>query len=156
MRNPKILLPQLVNECALSGIHFSRALFVPSMSKYTKVTSGASVIPSDLSGIDLSWQFNLQRIWEKIMHGKEMTPLLDKDFKIESKLMLPPHEFLYDNASKGGPSHNDFPCSAVIPSLPLTIKWLRDCVKEHPSTRLQVLVTGSLHLVGDLLKLLKR
>lgn len=67
-----------------------------------------------------------------------MTPLLDKDFKIESKLMLPPHEFLYDNASKGGPSHNDFPCSAVIPSLPLTIKWLRDCVKEHPSTRLQV------------------
>lgn len=156
VRNPKILLPQLVNECALSGIHFSRALFVPSMSKYTKVTSGASVIPSDLSGIDLSWQFNLQRIWEKIMHGKEMTPLLDKDFKIESKLMLPPHEFLYDNASKGGPSHKDFPCSAVIPSLPLTIKWLRDCVKEHPSTRLQVLVTGSLHLVGDVLKLLKR
>lgn len=54
------------------GIHFSKALFVPSMSKYNKVTSGASVVPSDLSGIDLSWQFNLQRIWEKIIHGKGM------------------------------------------------------------------------------------
>ncbi|GAU24211.1 hypothetical protein TSUD_23480 [Trifolium subterraneum] len=85
-----------------------------------------------------------------------MTTLVEKDFKIESKLMLPPREFLYDNASNGGASHNYFPCSAVMPSLPLTIKWLRDCVKEHPSTRLQVLVTGSLHLVGDVLKLLKR
>ncbi|XP_045807871.1 folylpolyglutamate synthase [Trifolium pratense] len=156
VRNPAILLPRLVNTCASSGTHFSRALFVPSMSKYTKVTSGASVISSDISGIDLSWQFNLQTIWEKIMHGKEMTTLVEKDFKIESKPMLPPHEFLYDNASNGGASHNYFPCSAVMPSLPLTIKWLRDGVKEHPSTRLQVLVTGSLHLVGDVLKLLKR
>jgi len=54
------------------GIHFSRALFVPNMSKYSKVVSGASVISSDLHGIDLSWQFNLQRIWEKITHGKGM------------------------------------------------------------------------------------
>ncbi|KAJ1385179.1 Peptide chain release factor class I/class II [Sesbania bispinosa] len=156
VRNPHILLPQLVNTCASSGIRFSRALFVPSMSKYTKVTSGASVIPSDLSGIDLSWQLNLQKIWEKIMHGKEMTTPLEKDFKTDSKENLPPHEFLYDNASNGCPSHNNFAFSAVMPSLPLTIKWLRDCIKEHPSTRLQVLVTGSLHLVGDVLKLLKR
>ena len=60
---------------------------------------------------------------------------------IDSKEILPPHEFLYQNASKRCPSLNHFPCSAVIPSLPLTIKWLRDCVKEHPSTRLQVIVT---------------
>ncbi|XP_061349660.1 folylpolyglutamate synthase isoform X2 [Gastrolobium bilobum] len=155
VRSPQILLPRLVNTCASSGIHFSGALFVPSMSKYTKVTSGASVIPSDLRGIDLSWQFNLQRIWEKIMHGKEMTTMLEKDFEKDGKI-LPPYEFLYDNASNGCPSHDHFVRSAVIPSLPLTIKWVRDCVKEHPSTRLQVLVTGSLHLVGDVLKLLKR
>ncbi|XP_057423419.1 folylpolyglutamate synthase isoform X2 [Lotus japonicus] len=156
VRDPCILLPRLVNICASSGIHFSRALFVPSMSKYTKVTSGASVIPSDLGGIDLSWQFNLQRVWEKIMHGKAVTPSLENDFKISSKETLPPHEFLYDNVSNGFPSHNYSARSAVIPSLPLTIRWLRDCVKEHPSIRLQVLVTGSLHLVGDVLKLLKR
>ncbi|KAH1228493.1 Folylpolyglutamate synthase [Glycine max] len=156
VRNPHVLLPQLVNTCASSGIHFSRALFVPNMSKYSKVTSGASVISSDLNGIDLSWQFNLQRIWEKITHGKEMITSLEKDFKIDSKEILPPHEFLYDDASTGCHSHNYLAHSAVIPSLPLTIKWLRDCVREHPSTRLQVLVTGSLHLVGDVLKLLKR
>ncbi|RZB86641.1 Folylpolyglutamate synthase isoform B [Glycine soja] len=156
VRNPHVLLPQLVNTCASSGIHFSRALFVPNMSKYSKVTSGASVISSDLNGIDLSWQFNLQRIWEKITHGKEMITSLEKDFKIDSKEILPPHEFLYDDASTGCHSHNYLAYSAVIPSLPLTIKWLRDCVREHPSTRLQVLVTGSLHLVGDVLKLLKR
>lgn len=67
-----------------------------------------------------------------------MTTLLEKDFKIESKLMLPSKEFLYDNALKGCPSHNYSPSSAVIPSLPLTIKWLRDCAREHPATRLQV------------------
>ncbi|CAJ1967659.1 unnamed protein product [Sphenostylis stenocarpa] len=157
VRNPDILLPRLVNTCASSGIHFSRALFVPNMSKYSKVLSGSSVISSDLHGIDLSWQFNLQRTWEKIMHGKETTVPIEKDFKIDSKQILPPPEFLYDNASSGGHSHNcRAPPSAVIPSLPLAIKWLQDCVKEYPSTRLQVLVTGSLHLVGDVLKLLKR
>ncbi|XP_068494037.1 folylpolyglutamate synthase isoform X2 [Phaseolus vulgaris] len=150
VRNPHILLPRLVNTCASSGIHFSRALFVPNMSKYSKVISGASVISSDLHGIDLSWQFNLQRIWEKITHGKEITSPIEKDFKIDSKEIVPPPEFLNDN------SHDCFARSAVIPSLPLAIKWLQDCVKQHPSTRLQVLVTGSLHLVGDVLKLLKR
>ncbi|XP_014514772.1 folylpolyglutamate synthase isoform X2 [Vigna radiata var. radiata] len=156
VRNPHILLPRLVNTCASSGVHFSRALFVPNMSKYSKVVSGASAISSDLHGIDLSWQFNLQRIWEKITHGKEITVPIEKDFKIDSKEILPPPEFLNDNAPSGGHSHNGFASSAVIPSLPLAIKWLQDCVKEHPSTRLQVLVTGSLHLVGDVLKLLKR
>ncbi|KAI4348646.1 hypothetical protein L6164_009345 [Bauhinia variegata] len=156
VRDPQILLPQLVNICASSGIHFSKALFVPSMSKYNKVTSGASAIPSDHTGIDLSWQFNLQRIWEKIIHAKEITPLHEKDLKMDGKEILPPHEFLCENASNCGRSDNYFSCSGVMPSLPLAIKWLRDCVKEHPSTRLQVLVTGSLHLVGDVLKLLKR
>uniref|UniRef100_A0A0R0L646 Folylpolyglutamate synthase n=1 Tax=Glycine max TaxID=3847 RepID=A0A0R0L646_SOYBN len=88
--------------------------------------------------------------------SSEMTTLLEKDFKIDNKEILPPHEFLYDDASSGCHSHNYLARSAVIPSLPLTIKWLRDCVRDHPSTRLQVLVTGSLHLVGDVLKLLKR
>ncbi|KAF7819067.1 folylpolyglutamate synthase isoform X1 [Senna tora] len=156
VRDPGILLPQLVNTCASSGIYFSKALFVPSMSKYSRVTSGRSVFSSDLSGIDLSWQFNLQRIWEKTLHGDEMTNLLEKDFDMHNKEILPPHEFLYENVSSNCTSRNYFASSAVMPSLPLTIKWLRDCVKGHPSTRIQVLVTGSLHLVGDVLKLLKR
>ena len=53
----------------LSGTFFSKAIFVPSLSTYNKVTSGTSVIPSDISSKDLSWQFSLQRLWEKIVHG---------------------------------------------------------------------------------------
>ncbi|CAL9220396.1 unnamed protein product [Arabidopsis halleri] len=48
--------------------------------------------------------------------------------------------------------------SEVISSLPLAIKWLRDIVVDQnsSSTRFQVLVTGSLQLVGDVLKLVTK
>lgn len=155
VRDPQILLPRLVNICGSSGTHFSKALFVPSMSTYSKVTSGTSVITSDVpTNRDLSWQYNLQRIWEKIIHGKDVSH--DKSSKTHGVDFLPPHEFLYEDVSNCNPADRNFACSAVMPSLPLTIKWLRDCVKENPSLRLQVLVTGSLHLVGDVLKLLRR
>lgn len=48
--------------------------------------------------------------------------------KVVNPEHLPSTEFLNENYSG----------SAVIPSLPLTIKWLRDCVKDNPSLRLQV------------------
>ncbi|KAL5546442.1 hypothetical protein UlMin_006129 [Ulmus minor] len=154
VRDPQILLPHLVNTCASSGTHFSKAIFVPSMSSYTKVTSGASFNPSDIFKKDLSWQFHLQRLWEKIIHGKDVA--FDEGLEMNTAKTLP-REFLYEeDASCGRPTDNHFASSAVMPSLPLTIKWLRDCVKDNPSIRLQVLVTGSLHLVGDVLKLLKR
>ncbi|XP_075102125.1 folylpolyglutamate synthase isoform X2 [Nicotiana tabacum] len=152
-RDPQILLPKLVNTCASSGIYFSKAIFVPSISAYTKVTSATSAIPSYIPGKDLSWQFNLQRIWEKIIHGKDV---LDQNLKLNASVGVPPREFLYKEASRCGPEDGYFACSAVFPSLPLTINWLRDCVRENPSLRVQVLVTGSLHLVGDVLKLLRR
>ncbi|XVE95862.1 hypothetical protein REPUB_Repub02eG0170700 [Reevesia pubescens] len=186
VRDPQILLPCLVNACSSSGTHFSKALFVPNMSTYNKVTSGTSIIASDSSRKDLSWQFSLQRVWEKVIHGAGY----------ESSMMnctasLPSLEFLYDDAFHCSPADQHLACSAVMPSLPLTIKWLRDCVKQNPSLRVQarilsqneihasnsisffplpylpplplflilplmVLVTGSLHLVGDVLKLLRR
>ncbi|XP_060183519.1 folylpolyglutamate synthase isoform X5 [Lycium barbarum] len=153
-RDPQILLPKLVNTCASSGVYFSKAIFVPSISAYTKVTSATSTIPSYIPGKDLSWQFNLQRIWERIINGKDVP---DQNLKIKASVGLPLREFLYEEASCCGPGDGYFACSsAVIPSLPLAINWLRDCVRENPSLRLQVLVTGSLHLVGDVLKLLRR
>ncbi|KAI9160031.1 hypothetical protein LWI28_004430 [Acer negundo] len=130
VRDPQVLLPRLVSICA------------------------SSAIPLDISGKDLSWQFNLQRLWERIIHGAD--PVLDKSFQMDGVETLPPRELLYEDASPCSPANKCVACSAVMPSLPLTIKWLRDCVKENPSLRLQVLVTGSLHLVGDVLKLLKR
>ncbi|XP_010229323.2 folylpolyglutamate synthase isoform X2 [Brachypodium distachyon] len=46
--------------------------------------------------------------------------------------------------------------SLVFESLPLAIEWLRKSAQEDPSTTYQVLVTGSLHLIGDVLRLLKK
>lgn len=155
VRDPNLLFPQLINTCSSNGVFFSKVFFVPSMSTYYKVDSGTSTIPSDLSQ-DVSWQSNLQRVWEKIIHGKrdatiESCPKLEKLTKLASLDFLPrdPSQN-YDSASQ------NFTNSAVIPSLPLTVKLLRDCVRENPCLRLQVLVTGSLHLVGDVLRLLKR
>ncbi|KAJ4845286.1 hypothetical protein Tsubulata_015096 [Turnera subulata] len=154
VRDPQILLPQLVTSCALSGTYFSKAIFVPSMSKYSKVTSGSSAILPENSSRDLSWQFGLQRLWERIIHASDAAS--DKLSSAEIAETLPPHEFLYEDASRCSPANGYFACSAVIPSLPLTIKWLRGCVRQNPSLRIQVLVTGSMHLVGDVLKLIRR
>lgn len=54
----------------VSGAYFTKAIFVPSLSKYSKVTSGSSAIPPEIPSKDLTWQFNLQRVWEKTVHGK--------------------------------------------------------------------------------------
>lgn len=59
-----------------TGTHFSKAIFVPSMSAYNKITSGTSTIPLNIPQKDLSWQFNLQRVWERIRCGKGDTSFL--------------------------------------------------------------------------------
>ncbi|KAJ8899038.1 hypothetical protein K2173_008867 [Erythroxylum novogranatense] len=155
VRDPEILLPRLVSSCASTGTYFSKAIFVPSMSSYNKVISGATINPSNMLSRDLSWQFKLQSLWEKIVHGIEVDPLLDQGI-MDNINNLPPPEFLYEDASHCSIPDAHLACSTVIPSLPLAIKWLRDCVQEKPSLKIEVLVTGSLHLVGDVLKLLRR
>ncbi|KAJ9565411.1 hypothetical protein OSB04_001377 [Centaurea solstitialis] len=144
-RDPEIILPRLVNICASSGCDFSKAIFVPSISTYSKVTSGASL---DIPSKDLEWQFNLQRVWERIIHGRA-------DIGVKKNVKMEGAEFIYDD-DDDTPSNGEFSCSAVFPSLPLALSWLRNCARENPSLKLQVLVTGSLHLVGDVLKLLRR
>ncbi|KAL4557988.1 hypothetical protein LXL04_036184 [Taraxacum kok-saghyz] len=153
-RDPEVILPRLVDICASSGSGFSKAIFVPSISTYSKVTSGTSYIPLNLHSKDLAWQFNLQRVWEKVIHGKDIG--VNKSLKMEVVENLPPSQFLYDDVSHCNHANGNFSCSAVFPSLPLAVSWLRKSARENPSLRLQVLVTGSLHLVGDVLKLLRR
>ncbi|XAR68462.1 Tetrahydrofolate synthase [Bertholletia excelsa] len=152
VRDPQILIPHLVSTCASSGIHITKAIFVPSMSAYNKVTSGAFIAP-DIPAKDLSWQYNLQRIWENTIHGKD---ILQNCLKMEGAHNLPPFEFILKDMSQCNPADGYLACSAVFPSLPLTINWLRDCVRKNPSIKIEVLVTGSIHLVGDVLKIIKR
>lgn len=110
-------------------------LFRQPITKFLKIMPRCCLrLPSIL---DKAWLFLTRALFYL---SSEMTTLLEKDFKIDNKEILPPHEFLYDDASSGCHSHNYLARSAVIPSLPLTIKWLRDCVRDHPSTRLQVTI----------------
>ncbi|XP_062092607.1 folylpolyglutamate synthase isoform X1 [Humulus lupulus] len=140
VRDPQVLLPRLMETCASHGVHFKKALFVPNTSVYFKVGSH-SLPPTE---VDLSWQFTLQKIWENIMHSNrggddKTTDAFSEDLKDDSEMRVRSGE-----------------TSAVFSSLPLAIKWLRDTVQQNQSVRFQVLVTGSLHLVGDALRLVKK
>ncbi|XP_044983368.1 folylpolyglutamate synthase-like [Hordeum vulgare subsp. vulgare] len=127
VRDPMRLLPHLVDTATQNGAHFDLALFVPNQSQYNKLGSKASA-PAEPEQIDLSWQLSLQAVWEKLLHD--------------------------DN--KGSNSTDSGETSLVFESLPLAIEWLRKNTVEDPSTSYQVLVTGSLHLIGDVLRLLKK
>ncbi|KAL5224767.1 hypothetical protein ABZP36_011406 [Zizania latifolia] len=126
VRDPQRLLPCLIATCAQNGLHFDRALFVPNQSQYNKLGSHASP-PSEREQIDLSWQLSLQGVWEGLLHS-----------------------------NKGLNGANSSSASSVFESLPLAIKWLRETAQQNQSTSFEVLVTGSLHLVGDVLRLLKK
>ncbi|KAG5402851.1 hypothetical protein IGI04_008970 [Brassica rapa subsp. trilocularis] len=127
VRDPTMLLPHLRNTCSNYGVHFKKALFVPNMSVYHKVGTAAD-LPEDDPQVDLSWQLTLQKVWESLVQSE-----IGEE----------------DGESSGN--------SEVYTSLPMAIKWLRDSVHESSSaTRFQVLVTGSLHLVGDVLRLIRK
>ncbi|CAL4925763.1 unnamed protein product [Urochloa decumbens] len=126
VRDPQRLLPCLLDTCAQNDIHFEQALFVPNQSQYNKLGSLASP-PSKHEQIDLSWQLSLQRVWESL-----------------------------PNSNKGLNGANSSRTSSVFESLPLAIQWLRETAQQNQSTQFQVLVTGSLHLVGDVLRLLEK
>ncbi|XP_047325920.1 folylpolyglutamate synthase-like isoform X2 [Impatiens glandulifera] len=138
VRDPVLLLPPLMKTCVGHGVHFEKALFVPNTSLYNKV--GNSVLPSNAHQVDLSWQLNLQRTWENLRHGERGRDSIKADI-LKAK----------DNGEACC-----YKSSTVLPSLPIAMKWLREKVRQNESTRLQVLVTGSLHLVGDVLRLIKK
>ncbi|KAL6503729.1 hypothetical protein OROGR_025652 [Orobanche gracilis] len=129
-------------------VHFKKALFVPNTSLYYKVGSVAS--HAAISQVDLSWQMALQKVWESLIPG-------EKDFETsagrEAKSADVTCEACVDDTEKGA---NISENSTVFTSLPLAINWLRDSVRKNQSLRFQVLVTGSLHLVGDVLRLIKK
>lgn len=141
VRDPQLLLPRLINTCANHGVHFKKALFVPNISVYNKVWSSAPP-PTDLE-VDLSWQLTLQKVWENLIKSEKGGDAKNVDLVCEGE---------DDKERCVRTSEN----STVFPSLPLAIKWLRDTVQQHKSVRFQVLVTGSIHLMGDVLRIVKK
>ncbi|XP_073267046.1 folylpolyglutamate synthase isoform X3 [Populus alba] len=142
VRDPQLLLPPLMKACASHGVYFKKALFVPSTSVYYKV--GSHALPPTDSQVNLSWQFALQRVWENLIQS-------DKGGEVKHAIAVC-EEGKEDAKMSGRTCEN----SAVFPSLPLAIKWLRESVQRNRSVHYQVLVTGSLHLVGDVLRLVKK
>jgi folylpolyglutamate synthase len=142
VRDPQLLLPNLVKTCASHGVHFKKALLVPNISVYNKV--GSHDLSTTDSQVDLSWQFTIQRVWENLVQGKR---------GVDAKSIDAVCEEVKDDTELSVKSCEN---SAVFSSLPLAIKWLRDSVQQNQSIRFQVLVTGSIHLVGDVLKLVKK
>ena len=129
------------------GIH--HALFVPADSTYMKL--GASG-----EAASLAWQHSLRSVWDSIASGGGSVSNGAACGTARASLRLPSPPCatapgLPAAAAAAGPAR-----SAVLPSLCVALDWLRQCVREVPSLRVQVLVTGSLYLVGDLLKALQQ
>jgi len=127
---------------------------VPNQLSFNQVGSSLTPAATGSPTVNLSWQLTLQRAWENIIRGGK-----ESDQKIGSSCpqMLPRCDILLNDFSWGSyPNTKDHTFSAVMPSLPETIRWLRECVQQNHSLRVQVLVTGSLHLIGDVLRMLKK
>lgn len=156
-RDPSALLQPLIATLSSRDALPPHALFVPPDSTYMKLGK-VDETP------DLAWQLNLRQVWDR-MHtstsqlsngtasstGNGTTCLGVQGAKIKSVPRLPP---LPAVAAVGVPAVQDIAAGAVLPSLQHTLEWLKRCVKETPSMRMHVLVTGSLYLVGDMLRLL--
>jgi folylpolyglutamate synthase len=141
-RDPQKLLKPLAENLAARGVFPHHALFVPPDSTYMKL--GPAGAPPELT-----WQINLRSTWQDI-NGRRMS-----DTKMQGVRALPlplPPGLSHPALSAAQESIN----GAVLPNLQMALDWLRKRARETPPMRLQVLVTGSLYLVGDLLKLLSK
>ncbi|PKA51981.1 Folylpolyglutamate synthase [Apostasia shenzhenica] len=143
VRDPHLLLPPLINTCSEHGVQFDKALFVPNLSMLNKVASQSIPEPNPQQ-IDLSWQLSIKKVWENTIHrNKELT---------SDKIMDVNEAFKQGEKLNTGSIEN----SAVFHSLPSAIRWLREHAQQNNSRCIQVLVTGSLVLVGDVLRLIKK
>lgn len=131
-RDPDALLAPLARILAQKEAMPHSVLFVPPESVYARL--GPADAPPDLQ-----WQHALRGTWERIA-APQAAP---RPVQLPA---LPAMRGLVQDASRG----------AVLPNLQVTLDWLRRCVGETPALRLQVLVSGSLYLVGDMLRLLGR
>lgn len=135
-RDPNLLLPPLINICEKNGLPFHHAMFVPGISSYTRVIADVPTTANSGSSddkVDLSWQYSIQKVWDSLAQSQN-----------EAGKQKTTRELF------GGVP------SCVMPSLPAALGLLRQYSHEHPSIKLQVLVTGSLHLVGDVLRFLRK
>ena len=153
-REPLRLLTPLSETLASKGLPLAGAVFVPPDSTYAKL--GPSEEPA--ATIDLSWQQGLAQLWRENFAaatvGKEAKGSSSGGAATEASSaaaaakLLPP---LPTNAAAGA-ANAAAPTGAVAPSVRSALEWLRSATRASPGLKMRVLVTGSLYLVGDVLR----
>ena len=132
-RDPARLLLPLATRFRAREIDVRRALFVAPDSSVTTLTTHAGRNKSSTT----NWERHLQATWETL-HKDHSSP--------------PPPKVPWPVEDPHNTNH-----SAVVPSVAKAMEWIRNYpLKERPKTHLQILVTGSLYLVGDALRVLRR
>lgn len=136
-RDANNLLRPLRSTLAARSAVPGAAIFVPPESTYMKL--GPADAPPELA-----WQLTLRGVWERL--GSTHTSAGGNAKGVSGA--FPPLPRV------PGVGAQDLAVGAVLPNLRGTLDWLRRCAREAPAVRMHVLVTGSLYLVGDLLKIL--
>lgn len=160
-RDPQNLLAPLAATLAERQVSIQHALFVPPDSSYMKLGATGEAP-------NLSWQHALRAVWDTNTKSSSsggggsgtigtaaIAAARAATAAVAAVPALPP---LPAVAAPGAPAITAVAAGArsvVLPNLAVTLDWLRRCVREAPSLRMQVLVTGSLYMVGDLLKQLQ-
>ncbi|KAL2624078.1 hypothetical protein R1flu_008323 [Riccia fluitans] len=144
-RDPMALLPPLVNQCSHHGVPVDMAVFAPQSSSYVSINPSQGTVSTDLL-----WEMQLQNFWETVRKSK-----LEAESNGRNPALGAGTKDLLSNLEENKGCRSIGPSSAVMTSLPATLEWLRTCAKQHPRMHIQVLVTGSLYLVGDMLRLLR-
>ncbi|KAI5083110.1 hypothetical protein GOP47_0002853 [Adiantum capillus-veneris] len=150
-RDPQLLLPGFVETCTQYGLTIDLALFVPLLSTSDAIETRS--VPDICANAmeaepDLSWQIVLHRTWEALHNGSNVHSSIMGLSQLRHYLQDEKHGHLFHQCVLGT-------TSAVMPSLPAALNWLRFWASQNP-VELQVLVTGSLYLIGDLLKIRKQ
>ncbi|KAK9817171.1 hypothetical protein WJX72_010631 [[Myrmecia] bisecta] len=132
-RSPQLLFSRLVTTLKDNGTGMHHAVFVPPDSSRQQLANGCSMP-------DMPWHQHMQTVWQAAVGGTA-------DKAAIGLPRMPACGSIMQDSRRG----------AITPSLQATLDWLRRCVKEGPPRlHMQVLVTGSLYLVGDMLQRLGR
>ncbi|KAF8056228.1 ttc30a [Scenedesmus sp. PABB004] len=143
-RDPEVLLPHLFGALRDAGAAPAVALFVPPDSQYAFLPTSSKAALVAEAHADLSWQAALAGVWQRCQHGGGGGGGGGEG--AAERARLPP---LPDVPGVG--PQDAASGAAVLGSVGQALGWLEAAAHARPGVRLQVLVTGSLYLVGDTL-----
>ena len=134
-RDPNILFEPLAapNHATASG--FTRALFVPFVSSTKNLDQN--------NESDFKWESSLKKIWDRMVARSRDQDVSAGGERSGSESSAP--------SSAGGETPSSTVCTAGS-----ALTTLRTYARQNSTKQIHVLVTGSLYLVGDFLRILQK